>query len=81
MKKYLSLFIFLIAVVTLVVTGCGGTHGYGTDAVGDNPPLYPPTVLTADDDGAIAEAGVDFGGEVALIFYFVATVVEAVIIG
>ncbi len=35
MKKYLSLFIFLIAVVALVVTGCGGTHGYGTDAAGE----------------------------------------------
>ena len=35
MKKYLSLFLFLIAVVTLVVTGCGGTNGYGTDAADD----------------------------------------------
>lgn len=62
MKRFLGIFIFLIAVVTLVVTGCGGTHGYGTDATGDNPPLYPPTVLTADDDGAIAEASIGASG-------------------
>ena len=37
MKKYLSLFLCLIAVIALVITGCGGTHGYGSDAV--NGPL------------------------------------------
>ena len=37
MKKYLSLFLCFIAVIALVITGCGGTHGYGSGAA--NGPL------------------------------------------